>query len=255
MTSRYLALTLALSLGALGVSCSSAGEPDTAAAPTTTEATDAAHTTTTTATETSDTTAAAGETVTFTAEVWADNWFSLTVNGESVGEDSVPITTERSFNRETITFEATYPLTVAVVAKDFKETDSGLEYIGTDRQQMGDGGIIAQITDSTTGEVVAVTDDSWQALAIQRAPLNPDCVSSPDPDADCESEAIEEPAGWTEADYDDSDWAAATVFSAVDVDPKEGYDEVAWDSSAQFIWGVDLEVDNTVLLRATVAAP
>ena len=46
----------------------------------------------------------------FVAEVWADNWFALYVNGELVGEDSTPITTERSFNAETITFTATYPL-------------------------------------------------------------------------------------------------------------------------------------------------
>ena len=45
----------------------------------------------------------------FVAEVWADNWFALYVNGELVGEDSTPITTERSFNAETITFTATYP--------------------------------------------------------------------------------------------------------------------------------------------------
>jgi hypothetical protein len=51
----------------------------------------------------------------FTAEVWADNWFSLYVNGTLVGEDSVPITTERSFNAETITFNATYPLSIAMI--------------------------------------------------------------------------------------------------------------------------------------------
>ena len=66
---------------------------------------------------------------TFEAEVWADNWFALYVNGELVGEDSVPITTERSFNSETITFDADYPLTIAIEAKDFKEDDSGLENI------------------------------------------------------------------------------------------------------------------------------
>ena len=106
----------------------------------------------TTTAETVDTSGIAdGTSATFIAEVWVDNWFSLTVNGEFVGEDSVPITTERSFNAETFTFEATYPLTVAVEAKDFKETDSGLEYIGENNQQMGDGGLILQITDQDTG--------------------------------------------------------------------------------------------------------
>ena len=91
--------------------------------------------------ETAATGAAPGQdgTSEFVAEVWADNWFALYVNGELVGEDSTPITTERSFNAETITFTATYPLTIAIEAKDFKETDSGIEYIGERNQQMGDG--------------------------------------------------------------------------------------------------------------------
>ena len=101
-----------------------------------------------------------GATSQFVAEVWADNWFALYVNGELVGEDSTPITTERSFNAETITFTAAYPLTIGIEAKDFKETNSGLEYIGERNQQMGDGGIIAQITDVGTGKIVAVTNGS-----------------------------------------------------------------------------------------------
>ncbi len=28
--------------------------------------------------------------------------------------------------------------------------------------------------------------------------------------------------------------------------------QIAWDSAATFIWGTDLDADNTVLLRATV---
>ena len=55
-------------------------------------------------------------------EAWADHWFSLSLGDTLVVEDPVSI----------------------------KEDDSGLEYIGTDRQQMGDGGFIAQITDSAS---------------------------------------------------------------------------------------------------------
>jgi hypothetical protein len=192
-------------------------------------------------------------TSTFLAEVWADNWFAMSVNGVLVGEDSVPITTERSFNAENISFEATYPLTVAIEAKDFKETDSGIEYIGAGNQQMGDGGIIVQITDTATGEVVAASDGSWSALAVHRAPLNVECEKSADPDTECEFEIIETPAGWTDAAYDVSAWSTATEWSEADVSPKDGYDEISWDASAQLIWGSDLEVDNTVLLRTTVS--
>ena len=88
---------------------------------------------------------AAGKSIAFTAEVWADNWFALYINGKLVGQDSVPITTERSFNSERITFKATYPLTIGLIGKDFKENDSGLEYIGSNRQQIGDGGVVLQI--------------------------------------------------------------------------------------------------------------
>ncbi len=146
------------------------------------------------------------------AEVWADNWFAFYVNGELVGEDSTPITTERSFNSETIVFTAAYPLTIGIVAKDFKETNSGLEYIGERNQQMGDGGIIAQITDVGTGKVVAVTNGSWQLMVIHRAPLNPECEKAADPNTACRFESTEAPPGWTGADFDAGTWSPATEW-------------------------------------------
>ncbi len=141
------------------------------------------------------------------AEVWADNWFALYVNGELVGEVSVPITTERSFNAETFSFEATYPLSA-----------------------------------------------DWLSLVVHRAPLNTDCERDADPDATCQFESIESPEGWTTADFDDSTWTSASVWSEAEVSPKDGYDQITWDSSATLIWGTDLEVDNTVLLRVAVDA-
>jgi len=189
--------------------------------------------------------------VSFTAEVWADNWFALYVNGKLVGEDSVPITAERSFNAETITFSATYPLTIAIEAKDFKETDSGIEYIGLPNQQMGDGGLVAQIADDSTGKMIAVTSGEWRALVIQRAPLNTGCEKDPDPETTCQFESFETPDQWTDASFDDSGWGTATEWSAADVGPKGGYDETTWDPLVALIWGSDLKVDNTVLLRFT----
>ena len=194
----------------------------------------------------------AGDVGHFTAEVWADNWFSLYVNGDKVGEDSVPITTERSFNSETISFEATYPFTVGLVAKDFVENASGLEYIGTDRQQMGDGGLIVQITDDS-GRVVAVSNGSWKAFVTAEAPLNPECEKSSDPTIDCKSRVLAEPDGWASAAFDDTSWSDATTFSADEVGPKDGYNDISWDSSAQFVWGPNLKTDNIVLVRTTVS--
>ena len=239
--------SIILMLAVLGVAaCSSSSEKSTTSttstisAPSVTEA------------EPTSTVAASSQISTFTAEVWADNWFSLYVNGEIVGEDSVPITTERSFNAETITFEATYPLTIAIMTKDFKETDSGLEYIGEPNQQMGDGGFIAQFTDTATGEVIAVTNGEWRGLVIQNAPLNVECEKSADPDTDCQFETLDKPADWTSANFDDSSWINATSYLADEVGVKDGYNEITWDSTAEIIWGSNLNTDNTILWRFTI---
>lgn len=67
-----------------------------------------------------------------------------------------------------------------MILKDFKENDTGLEYIGSNRQQMGDGGFIMQVKDSS-GNIVAVTDDSWKCKVIHDAPLDTSCESSDNP--------------------------------------------------------------------------
>ena len=193
-----------------------------------------------------------GAASTFVIEVWADNWMAVYLDGELIGEDSVQITTVRSFNSESFTFEVAYPFTIGIEAKDFKETDSGIEYIGQANQQMGDGGLIAQITDTATGEVVAVTSSEWPVLVVHRAPLNPECVDDPDPDATCDFEISETPQGWADASFDDSGWDAASEWTAAAVDPKGGYLDVTWDEGAQLIWGADLEIDNTILTRLTI---
>ncbi|MFK7989529.1 MAG: PEBP family protein [Sandaracinaceae bacterium] len=190
---------------------------------------------------------------TYLAEVWADNWSSMYVDGELVMEDSVSITTERSFNEEVFTFEATPPFQMSVVLKDFIEDDTGLEYIGTGRQQMGDGGYIAQITNMSTGALAMVSSADWRCTTIHEAPLETSCESASAPTVEsCGATISEEPDGWRGAGFDDSDWAAASVFTAAEVDPKQGYDAVTWDPSAQFIWGPNLQTHNTVLCRVTV---
>lgn len=191
---------------------------------------------------------------TFSADVWADNWFELRVNGEQVAEDSVPITTERSFNAESFTFEAERPFVIGLVAKDFKENDTGLEYIGTRRQQMGDGGVIVQVMDAA-GDVVAVSNADWQCQVIHTAPLDKSCERSSDPvagEGPCEFEAQDAPAEWDTTAFDASGWPAADVYSDGEVDPKDGYDRITWVEDAQLIWGPDLEQSNTVLCRMTV---
>lgn len=191
---------------------------------------------------------------TFLTDVWADNWFELRVNGVQVAEDSVPITTERSFNAESFEFDAERPFVVGLVAKDFKENDTGLEYIGSRRQQMGDGGVILQIKDASGADVL-VSDADWQCLVIHTAPLDKSCEGVSNPvvgEGACTFETLDAPAGWDLADFDASDWDQATVFSVDEVSPKGGYDDIRWTDAAKLIWGPDLEQSNTVLCRATV---
>ncbi|MCR9088953.1 MAG: PEBP family protein [Rhodobacteraceae bacterium] len=191
---------------------------------------------------------------TFSADVWADNWFEMRIDGVQVAEDSVPITTERSFNAESFSFEAETPFVIGLVAKDFKENDTGLEYIGSRRQQMGDGGVILQIRDAA-GQTIAVSDGSWRCLVTHSAPLDKACERESDPVAGegvCTFEITEEPANWDRPDFDASGWRPADVHSERAVSPKDGYDRIRWSSAAEFIWGPDLEQDNTVLCRLAI---
>lgn len=181
------------------------------------------------------------------AEVWSDNWFAFYAGETKVAEDSVPITTERSFNAEVFTFDVSLPIQLNFVLKDYKENDSGLEYIGQGNQQMGDGGFIMQLTDTSTGRVVAVSDSSFRCLVIHKAPLNRDCEKSRQPLTACQYRILPEPPGWKLLGFDMSAWEPATVFSPEQVGPKDGYKAIQWDPSAKLIWSSDLKADNTVL--------
>jgi len=187
------------------------------------------------------------------ADVWADNWFALYVDGNLVKEDHVPITTERSFNRESFGFSTERPFVLAIIAKDFKQDDSGLEYIGTRRQQMGDGGLIAQFVSGNS--VVAVTDSGWRCMVAHEAPTDKACERQRDPvpgKGPCGFVETPEPAGWKEAGFDDSAWSPAHEYAASQVGPKDGYDEVRWQRGAKLIWGPDLKTSNTILCRLQV---
>jgi len=192
------------------------------------------------------------------AEVWADNWFAFYLGDKLIKEDSVSITTERSFNAEAFIFKADYPLVLNFVAKDFKENDTGLEYIGKGNQQMGDGGIIAQFTDTATGKVIAVTNAKWKCKITHEAPLDKSCDKESSPTAgkaSCTFKKTEEPAGWKKADFDDKAWTSATEHSESTVSPKDGYNQVSWDSSAKIIWTSDLHTHNTILCRLVIQKP
>ena len=185
----------------------------------------------------------------FTAEVWADNWFSMYVNGKKVGEDSVSITTQKSFNSEIIKFTASYPLTIGFIAKDYVQSKSGLEYLGTSNQQIGDGGIIFQVKETASRKLVAFSDDSWKMKVANTAPTNPECEKSTDPDKECKYSNYTIPKSWTSSTFNDKTWSDAKIFTASEVGPKDGYYSISWLPEAKFIWGKDLKLDNVVYFR------
>ena len=196
--------------------------------------------------------------LTIHGDVWADNWFALYVGDKLLIEDSVSITTERSFNAESFSFKADYPIVLSFIVKDFKENDSGLEYIGTRKQQLGDGGFIAQFKDADTGQVLAATGSSWKCRVLHHGPVDESCASEESPvagEGPCDFVVTPEPENWRSADYSDEAWEDAKVFTASDVRPKDGYDQVDWHADAKLIWSEDLKKDNTILFRVVIESP
>lgn len=191
----------------------------------------------------------------FTADVWADNWFAMYVNGVKVAVDPIPISTPRSFNKVSLVFTASYPLMVAIISKDYVESKSGLEYIGTSQQQIGDAGLIAQFHEKASGKYVGGTSASWKTLPIFQAPLNADCETSDHPDTACKWKTISVNPAWFSKTYSDKSWGLAKTYSEQAVGVKDGYLEVDWNPAAKLIWSKSLEIDNTVLFRTVFKAP
>jgi hypothetical protein len=190
----------------------------------------------------------------FTAEIWADNWFTMHVNGAETHEDSVPFLTVRSPNAESVTFTGDPPMTLAFEFRDLKENDTGLEYIGTRKQQMGEGGAIAQTMDAAE-TVVSVTDESWLCLTTHAAPVNASCTDENNPvegQGSYASQSVDALNNWTSVYFDKSGWTAATTRSVNAVRPKDGHDLINWSPSAEINWSSDLVRDNTVLCRTTI---
>ena len=191
-------------------------------------------------------------------EVWADNWFAFYLGERLIIEDSTPITTERSFNAEAFVFNGEYPLQLNFVARDFRQDDTGLEYIGRRNQQMGDGGLIGQFTDASTGETIAVTNTAWRCLVIHDAPLDRACEDEAEPApgvGPCRFAVTAEPDGWRRPGFNDTEWPTAVEHSEAAVRPRGGYDAIGWREGARLIWTADLETHNTLLCRLTVEQP
>ncbi len=172
---------------------------------------------------------------TIRATIYADNWFSLFLNGTLVAVDSIAFLPH---NVIAVDILPSYPMTIAVIAKDNADPSTGMEYANT---QIGDGGFILRFADGI------VTDRHWKVLPLEHGPIHGDTTNP-------RVRLSEPPADWQAPDFDDRDWDQATEYSLDQVRPKGPFYDHDF-SGATFIWSDDLLLDNTVLFRRQITAP
>ena len=172
---------------------------------------------------------------TIKANVYADNWFMLYINGELVAVDSIKFIPH---NVVSVDILPTYPMTIAVMAKDNADPQTGMEYANTN---IGDAGFILKFGDGT------VTNANWKAQKFSSGPIDRD-IKNPR----VENQPI--PENWYAVDFDDSQWKPAREYTEQEVDPKQPYFENDFQG-AKFIWTDDIALDNTVIFRHVVQSP
>ena len=99
--------------------------------------------------------------------VYCDNKFKLWVNGEEVANDPVVFTPHQAV-RVAFDWDGTSSLTYAIQCEDYA-SESGYEYTGSDRPQLGDGALIAEFNDGL-GTVTAA--ESWRVYTATFGPTN-----------------------------------------------------------------------------------
>lgn len=172
---------------------------------------------------------------TIKANIYADNWFMLYINGELVAVDSIKFIPHNVISVDML---PTYPMTIAVMAKDNADPKTGMEYANTN---IGDGGFILKFGDGT------VTNAQWKAKAFSKGPIGRDTKNP-------RVENTPIPENWFAVDFDDTQWAKAKEYTEEEVNPKQPYFEYDF-KGAKFIWSDDIDLDNTVLLRHVVKSP
>jgi hypothetical protein len=166
------------------------------------------------------------------ANMYADNWFVLYINGEQVAVDSIKFIPHNVISVDIL---PKYPMTIAVMAKDNADPKTGMEYANTN---IGDAGFILKFGDGT------VTSAQWKAKVISHGPVNGDTKNP-------RVENIDLPENWFAVDFDDSSWAKAKEYTEEEVDPKQPYFDNDF-KGAKFIWSDNIKLDNTVLFRHVV---
>ena len=163
------------------------------------------------------------------ANVYADNTFELYINGELTAVDSIKFIPHNVISVDVL---PSYPMTIAVIARDNADPKTGMEYANTN---IGDGGFILKFGDGT------VTNSNWKAKSFSHGPIGRDTKNPR-----IKTEPI--PANWFATDFDDSKWKSAKEFTNDEVGPKEPFFQHDF-AGAKFIWAEDLALDNIVIFR------
>jgi hypothetical protein len=162
---------------------------------------------------------------TIKANVYADNWFQMYINGELVAVDSIKFIPH---NVVSVDLLPTNPMTIAVMAKDNADPKTGMEYANTN---IGDAGFILKFSDGT------VTHAGWKAKSFSHGPVNRDTKNP-------RVENTPIPENWFATDFNDSEWSNATEYTEDEVRPKQPYYDSDY-KGAKFIWTRDIALDNT----------
>ncbi len=169
------------------------------------------------------------------ANMYADNWFMLYINGELVAVDSIKFIPH---NVVSVDILPSYPMTIAVMARDNADPKTGMEYANTN---IGDAGFVLKFGDGT------VTNAKWKAKKYSWGPIGRDTRNP-------RVENLPIPEDWYAVDFDDSDWGHAREYTEAQVEPKQPFFEHDF-KGAKFIWTDDIELDNTVIFRHVVKSP
>lgn len=166
------------------------------------------------------------------ANIYADNWFMLYINGELAAVDSIRFIPHNVISVDLL---PSYPMTIAVMARDNADPKTGMEYANTN---IGDGGFILKFADGT------VTNATWKAKAFSTGPIGGDTKNP-------RVENTPLPENWFAVDFDDSSWPNAKEYTEEEVNPKQPYFDNDFQG-AKFIWSNDVKLDNLVLFRKRI---
>jgi len=232
---------------------------------------------------------AVGDAETITGFIFCDNQFEFYFNGVLVKSDPIAFTPHQavavSFN-----YDGTSDKTYAIMCQDYASS-SGYEYTSTSSPQLGDGNLLAEFSDGTVTSsawkaytvtfgptdasiTAGCSSSNLGACAIQDngSPSFWYSTSFNDSSWACGTEYDPDVAGWGRGpSYSggkcgtitdpltktDANPSSVTTTADECLDPKKvlcGGDETCSGSEGRMIWGADLERDNKMLFRYTVAA-